>query len=370
MKVPFNKPYMPLVTIKGSDVLRTLGKNYQSCQRIFETELGFNRVIFTPSCTAALELIAITLNIQVGDEVILPSYTYVSTANAFALRGAKLVFVDTYQNHPSADLAEVEKAITSKTKAIVIVHYGGVAINYSNIKNLRKKYGIPLIEDAAHCLGSTADGYPIGKMGDFSAFSFHETKNISCGQGGAVIVNNQKYWIKANMISQCGTDKIEFIKGKVKFYSWKIIGSNYLLAEPLCAILLASLKERETINTRRVSLWNEYFRLLKPLAQNNDIQLPPNVEGGNGHIFYIITKTQKTRDQLINYLKTNGIEATFHYKPLHLSDNKIVHANRLKLRNTKTFGDCLVRLPLFYEMTDREQKWVIKSIIQFYKDLK
>lgn len=172
------------------------------------------------------------------------------------------------------------------------------------------------------------------------------------------------------MISQCGTDKIEFIKGKVKYYSWKSIGSNYLLAEPLCAILLASLKEREIINTRRVTLWNEYFRLLKPLAQNKDIQLPPNVEGGNGHVFYLIAKNQKTRDELIKYLKTNGIEATFHYSPLHLSGNKLVQGPVSPLKNTKTFGECLVRLPLFYELTDRQQKWVIKSIIRFYNELK
>jgi dTDP-4-amino-4,6-dideoxygalactose transaminase len=370
MKVPFNKPYMPLVTIKGSDDLRTLGKNYQSCQRIFETELGFKRVIFTPSCTAALELIALTLDIHAGDEVVLPSYTYVSTANAFALRGAKLVFVDTYHNHPTADLAEIEKAITSKTKAIVIVHYGGFAINYAKIKKLKKKYGIPVIEDAAHCLGSTAEGSHIGKIGDFSAFSFHETKNISCGQGGAVVVNNKKYWSKSNMISQCGTDKIEFIQGKVKFYSWKVVGSNYLLAEPLCAILLASLKERDVVNARRMFLWKEYHRLLKPLVEVKNIQLPPAVEGGNGHIFYILTNNQRTRDALIRYLKTKDIEATFHYSPLHLSDNKIVQTNRPKLKNTKIFGECLVRLPLFYELTDRQQKWVVKSIIQFYHDFK
>src|SRR5688572_5779821 len=243
MNVPFNQPYLSPVTLKGTDVLRTLGKNYDACRKEIKRQTGLRNVILTPSCTSALELVALALKIQPGDEVILPSFTYVSTANAFALRGAKLIFLDTYKHHPTIDLGLVEKAITHRTKAIIIVHYGGIAINYSDLKKLKKKYKIAIVEDAAHCFGAKSGNSTVGSLGDFATFSFHETKNISCGQGGALVVNNPKFWKDANMIAYCGTDKLDFIENRVSVYGWKGPGSNYLLAEPLCVILLASLKK-------------------------------------------------------------------------------------------------------------------------------
>ena len=392
MKVPFNEPFFATpLSNKGPDLLRTQGKYYQGCKKIIRKKLGFTNVILTPSCTSALELIALTLNIQAGDEVILPSYTYVSTANAFALRGAKLIFVDTYSNHPSIDISKIEQAITKKTKAIVVVHYGGMAIDYQLLKKLKNKYHIPIVEDAAHCFGAKSifktSGTPgaksifktseapgaksgkefIGSLGDFAAFSFHETKNISCGQGGAAIINNPEYVGRANIIAQCGTNKIDFINKKVSFYSWKSLGSNFLLAEPLCAILLANLKLMEKINKKRVALCKEYYDALFILQKRGLIRLTPFDSNGNGHIFYILTKNLVERNNLIKHLKLKGIEATFHYYPLHLTDYYKKNFITKSLKNTEYISDRIVRLPLFYNLASHQLEHVIKSILNFYK---
>jgi len=368
MGVPFNEPFMPSSVRESSDALRTLGSYYENCKKLIKKQLGFERVILTPSCTSGLELIALTLNIKLGDEIILPSYTYVSTANAFALRGAKLIFVDTLSHHPTMDLDLVEKNITAKTKAIVVVHYGGVAINYEQLKRLKKKYSIPIVEDAAHCFGSVYKNVAVGSIGDFAAFSFHETKNISCGQGGAVVVNNQSYWHKANLIAMCGTNKIDFISKKVDFYSWKTIGSNYLLAEPLCVILLAGLKSLKTINKTRAMLFENYHKELSTALKEEVEVVSPLQKGSNGHIFYLTTKNKAKRDQLIAYLKKQGIEATFHYSPLHLSEFYLRNGGKKKtLVNTESFGQTLVRLPLFYQLSKTQQQFVIKHVKGFFK---
>ncbi len=373
MIVPFNEPFLPAGSLKialnSADLLRTQGKYYEGCKKLITQKLGFKNIILTSSCTSALELIALSINIQPGDEVILPSYTYVSTANAFVLRGAKLVFIDTYASHPSMDIGKIEKAITKRTKAIVVVHYGGIALDYKGLQRLKKKYNIPLVEDAAHCLGSKSGKNFIGSVGDFAAFSFHETKNISCGQGGAAIINNPAFWDRANVIAQCGTDKIDFISKKVKFYSWKNLGSNFLLAEPLCAILSESLKLMKDINQKRMSIWKKYHQALVPLSEDGLIQLPPYDLEGNGHIFYMLTKDKKTRTDLIKYLKAQGIETTFHYFPLHLSSYYLKNGAKAYLKNTEYISDRLIRLPLFYRLTNQQQDLVIKNIRKFFSKL-
>lgn len=366
MKVPFNQPYISSVNFQNPDILRTLGKNYDRCKAEIKKQLGVSNIILTPSCTDALELAALTLDIKPGDEVILPSYTYVSTANAFALRGAQLVFVDTKYNHPSIDLTEVEKKITSKTKAIVVVHYGGIALDTTLLKKIKKKYKVPVIEDAAHCFGSLYGSNPIGTLGDMVTFSFHETKNISCGQGGALVINNKKYLEKAQVMAYCGTNKLAFIKNKADHYSWQNVGSNFLLAEPLCAILLASLKNAQKINKKRAGLWRKYY---KKLSKVEGIKLMPFVEGGNGHIFYLISKNLKERNSLIDYLRLKNIEATFHYSPLHSSAYALKNIGKSNLPNTENFGECLVRLPLFYQLTDAQQDYVVKEVTAFYRSL-
>lgn len=366
MKVPFNQPYISSVNFQNPDILRTLGKNYDRCKTEIKKQLGVSNIILTPSCTDALELAALTLGIEPGDEVILPSYTYVSTANAFALRGAQLVFVDTKHNHPSIDLTEVEKKITSKTKAIVVVHYGGIAFDIALLKKIKKTYKVPVIEDAAHCFGSFYGSSPMGTLGDMATFSFHETKNISCGQGGALIINNKKYVEKAQVIAYCGTNKLAFIKNKADHYSWQNLGSNFLLAEPLCAILLASLKRAQKINKKRSMLWQTYYHELNTVQGVNPM---PFVKGGNGHIFYLIMKNLKERNKLIDYLRLKNIEATFHYSPLHSSSYALKNIGKSNLPNTENFGACLVRLPLFYQLTEAQQDYVIKEVKSFYGTL-
>jgi len=367
MHVPFNQPFVTSVHIDDKSILRTLGKYYQRSVGFFNQKLGLKNIILTPSCTSALELVALCLDLHEGDEVILPSYTYVSTANAFALRGVKLVFADSLPNHPSIDPEEIEKKITIKTKAIVIVHYAGIVLDHEQLIALKKKYKIPVIEDAAHCLGTTINGKQAGTLGDFSTFSFHETKNISCGQGGCLVVNNNSYFDKCLMIAQCGTDKQAFIDKKVKWYSWKSLGSNYLLAEPLCAILLASLKKLKMVTQKRSAIFQTYHTKLSYLEKEGRIKLPPMIKGGNGHIFYLVTKTKAQRDNLIEYLKKQGIESTFHYYPLHKAE--FYNKRKVnKLPNSEKFGDTLVRLPLFYGLTSREQNHVIKSVKSFFEE--
>lgn len=371
MKVPFNEPYLPssglAPILKDPDLLRTQGKYYQQCIRLIQQELKFQHIILTPSCTSALELIALTLKIEEGDEVILPSYTYVSTANAFALRGAKLVFVDTYSHHPSIDIDKIEKAITKKTKAIVVVHYGGIAVEYNKLKKLKRKYKVPLVEDAAHCMGAKSDnGELIGSLGDFATFSFHETKNISCGQGGAVIINNPRYLEAANIVAQCGTNKIDFIRKKVDFYSWKSVGSNFLLAEPLCAILLANLRLMSKINQKRIGLAKSYHAKLLPLEKSGKISLSPFDKNGNGHIFYLLTKNPNERKSLIQYLNQKGVEATFHYSPLHQASYIIQKRAPKELKNTEFISERIIRLPMYFKLSSEKQNFVVAMIQQYF----
>lgn len=371
MKVLFNQPYLPKGNwnkeFSSNVVLRTQGKYYEYCRRFFNEKFGFKNTILTPSCTAALELIALALKIKPGDEVILPSYTFVSTANAFALRGAKLIFADSLPSHPSMDLEAAEKLITPKTKALVVVHYGGFATNYNHLQRIKRKYGICIIEDAAHCIGSKHGNKFIGNVGDFATFSFHETKNISCGMGGALVVNNEAYWHDANEISQCGTNKLDFISGKVGYYSWQSTGSNYLLAEPLCLVLSKGIKSIHKVAEKRRNLANRYKKLLEPLVKKGIVVATPLQEGGNGHIFYIVVKDEKTRNALLKHLLNDGVEATFHYHSLHQSDfyrsqySKISH-----LPNTEKFSSTLIRLPMHYYLSAGQQSQVVKSIYSFF----
>lgn len=370
-KVPFNVPYLPggdKKVYRNADLLRTQGVHYENCKKVLQEKFGYKRTIITNSCTAALELAALTLNIKPGDEVIVPSYTYVATANAFALRGAKLKFVDVNKDFASVDFNQLEKLVSKKTKAIVVVHYAGMAYHYDKLALLKKKFKIPIIEDAAQALGSYYKGKPVGSIGDMVAFSFHETKNISCGQGGALVVNNTSYFKKANQISMGGTNKNDFIQGKVKSYSWQTLGSNFLLAEPLCAILYLGLNKIEAVNRKRKRLWKNYYEQLTPLQQGHKIKLPHGDENceHNAHIFYIQTKNRKERDHFIAAMKRKGIETTFHYQPLHQSYFANENFNTKKLPNTEVVGNTLVRLPLYYDLTVSEQQRVIRNVQHYF----
>ncbi len=373
--IPFNKPfltgkethYMYMAVYKEAKISGN-GKYTQLCHDFFKKRYNFPQVLLTTSCTDALEMSGLLLDIKPGDEIIIPSFTFVSTANAFVLRGAKIVFADSYKNHPNIDANKIEELITEKTKAIVPVHYGGIACDMDKILKIAKKYNLYVVEDAAQAIESFYKGKPLGSFGDMAAFSFHETKNIIAGEGGLLVVNNTKFSQRAEIIWEKGTNRAAFFRGEVKKYNWVDIGSSYLPSEIIAAFLYAQLEELDKIQNRRIKLWERYYHNLKPLENKGFIKLPiiPEYASNNGHIFYITTENQTIRDALIAYLKKQGILAVFHYLPLHLSPfyrNK--HDNR-ELPNAVRFSQTIIRLPMFYELTFDEIDFICEKIYNFF----
>ncbi|MGI2258569.1 dTDP-4-amino-4,6-dideoxygalactose transaminase [Shewanella sp. GXUN23E] len=373
--IPFNKPPMTGNELKyieqamQSQKLCGDGKFGVRCQTWFENRLNTERVLLTPSCTHALELAAILIDIQPGDEVIMPSYTFVSTANPFVLRGAKIIFVDIRQDTMNINEKLIEQAISCKTKAIVPVHYAGVACEMDTIIAIANKYNLFVIEDAAQAVNSFYKGRPLGTFGDLAAYSFHETKNYSSGgEGGLLIINNRRFVERAEIIREKGTNRSLFFRGMVDKYSWVDIGSSYLPSEIQSAYLWAQLESYEEINNRRLMLWERYNNSLKILQDKGLIELPkiPTHCKHNAHMFYIKCNTLKVRQKLISYLKDNAILAVFHYIPLHSSIAGKIYAEFRGYDNyTTNESDKLVRLPLFFNMTIEEQDTVIKNILDF-----
>ncbi|MEW5676543.1 dTDP-4-amino-4,6-dideoxygalactose transaminase [Flavobacterium enshiense] len=363
MTIPFNKPYLTgKETVYIHDAVQTgkisgNGKYTQMCQQFFEEKYHFKKCLLTTSCTDALEMAAILLDIKEGDEVIMPSYTFVSTANAFVLRGAKIVFADSRKDHPGMDEASLESLITSKTKAIVPVHYAGVACDMDKIMELAEKYNLFVVEDAAQAIESyfiSKDGTrkALGSIGHMAAFSFHETKNIISGEGGMLVVNDERFIQRAEIIWEKGTNRSAFFRGEVDKYGWVDVGSSFLPSEVIAAFLWAQLENLNDIQAKRIQLWNTYCNQLKDWALINGIQMPfiPDFSTNNGHMFYLVCKDLEQRTKFINKLKEQGILSVFHYISLHESpfyNDK--HDGRI-LRETDRFSDCLVRLPLFYEL--------------------
>lgn len=367
--IPFNVPFIhPDVAnymqkaAKENNFFRNQGYYYQQVQKIMSKWVGHSRIFPTPSCTQALEIASMIIDIQHGDEIILPSYTYASTANAFVLRGAKLVFADVLSYYPSLDPKSVEACITPKTKAIVWVHYGGRATRPEEIITLSNKYNITLIEDAAHAIGATHNNRPLGTFGDMSAISFHETKNIGCAQGGALIINQHKWLEKAMQHIQCGTNRHDFISGKINAYKWMREGTNGILAEPLCAMLSCQLHHLETVTRRRKKLWNHYYHLLSPITEKG-IQICTPDKEDNAHVFYLMLPDKKTCTHYQQTLKEKGIHSATHYEPLHLSP--FMQSSKLNshLPNTDKFGISLLRLPLHHYITEDQQQYVANQIL-------
>lgn len=356
--IPFNKPYLTgnetlyIEEAARNGKLSGDGNFTKKCQSYFEEKYGFNKVFLTTSCTDALEMAAILLDIQPGDEVIMPSYTFVSTANAFILRGATIVFADSQHNHPGMDEDSIESLITSKTKAIVVVHYAGIACDMDKIKNLADQYNLFIIEDAAQAIDSFYKGKPLGSFGHMAAFSFHETKNIISGEGGMLVVNDEQFIQRAEIIREKGTNRNKFFRGEVDKYNWVDIGSSFLPSEITAAFLFAQTEQLVMIQQKRLLLWNTYFEELLFL-KNSGIELPhiPGYASNNAHTFYLICKNMKQRDAFINHLKTEKVLAVFHYLSLHASPYfKNKHDGRI-LANADHFSDCLVRLPMFYDLS-------------------
>ena len=370
--IPFNKPYLTgkeTTYIEEAVLSGKISGNgifTKKCQQFFETNYGIKRALLTTSCTDALEMAAILIDIKDGDEVIMPSYTFVSTANAFVLRGAKIVFADSRSDHPNIDETKIESLITSKTKAIVPVHYAGVACEMDTIMALASKYNLYVIEDAAQAVDSYYTGkhgkQALGSIGHLAAFSFHETKNIISGEGGLLAINDEQFSNRAEIIWEKGTNRSSFFRGEVDKYGWVDIGSSFLPSEIIAAFLWAQLENLQLIQTRRKQLWNQYYNSLQDWAVENNVELPllPEYATNNAHMFYMVCESLEQRTKLIAKLKTKNIMAVFHYISLHSSPFYVDKHDGRPLANVDHFSDKLIRLPLFYEL---EANQVIVQLI-------
>jgi len=343
------------------------GQFTKLCHKKFNTLLNNQKNLLTTSCTDALEMTAILADIQPGDEVIMPTYTFVSTANAFILRGAKIRFIDSRMNHPGMDEEKIEEVITAKTKAIVSVHYAGVACDMDKILALAKKYNLLVIEDAAQAIDSFYNNKPLGSIGDLGCFSFHETKNIQCGEGGLLAINDSKFIKRAEIIWEKGTNRAAFWRGEIDKYNWEDIGSSFLPSEINAAFLYAQLQELEHIQSSRKEIWNKYFKNLSELADLG-VKLPyiPDYASNNAHMFYLVCRDGKERTQFISHLKDNNINAVFHYICLHDSPYYYEKHDGREMSNAKRYEECLVRLPLWMGLSETEINYICNSIHQFY----
>lgn len=343
----------------------------KKCNVWFEERFNTPKALLTTSCTHAIEMAAILADIQPGDEVIAPSFTFVSTVNPFVLRGAKIVFVDIRPDTMNIDENLIEEAITDKTKAIVPVHYAGVSCEMDKIVEIAKKYNLYVIEDAAQGVMSKYKGQSLGTIGDFGAYSFHETKNYTMGEGGAILIQNKDHIERAEIIREKGTNRSKFFRGQVDKYSWVDIGSSYLPSELNAAYLYAQLEEAEMINNDRLKTWNMYYGGLKELEDKGCIELPiiPNDCEHNAHMFYIKCKNLKERTELIKHLKDNGVFSVFHYIPLHSSEAGTKYGRFCgEDRYTTIESERLLRLPLYYGLDSKDLKLVVSHVKDFFKD--
>lgn len=375
MKIPFNKPpYLGqesdyVVAAMQSDKLCGDGGFTKKCQRWFEENFHTKKALLTPNCTQSLEMAALLLNIQPGDEVIMPSFTFVSTANAFVLRGAKIVFVDVRQDTMNIDETLIEAAITANTKAIIPVHYAGVACEMDAIMSIAEKHNLFVIEDAAQGVMSTYKGRALGTIGHLAAFSFHETKNYtSGGEGGLLLINDKQFIDRAEIIREKGTNRSQFFRGMVDKYSWVDVGSSYLPSELQAAYLLAQLEQAERINNTRLNIWHSYYKAFTHLAVKKLCTLPsvPEDVKHNAHMFYLKLSNLEQRDAFITHLASQGIAAAFHYIPLHSSVAGLKYSRFNGKDNfTTSESEKLVRLPLWFGMTEQQVQHVIDTVTSF-----
>lgn len=381
--IPFNKPFL---TGKETEYIKDAvvsgkisgdGLFTKKCHTYFEEKYRFKKCLLTTSCTDALEMAAILINIQPGDEVIMPSYTFVSTANAFVLRGAIIVFTDSNVEHPGMNEDQIESLITEKTKAIVPVHYAGVACNMDKIMAIAEKYDLFVIEDAAQAIDAYYTGKegikkPLGGIGHLSAFSFHETKNIMSGEGGMLVINDDQFVKRAEIIREKGTNRSSFFRGEIDKYGWVDMGSSFLPSDIIAAFLYAQLEQLFDIQQKRLFNWNNYYNLLNSLAEKEYFKLPhlPNGSTNNAHMFYIVCRNITDRTRLIAHLKESGINAVFHYISLHKSSFYESKHDGRELAHADYFSDTLLRLPMYYELSVIDIKQITTSIYEFYESSK
>ena len=375
--IPFNKPFLTGKEIEYlSEVLHSRkisgdGSFTQKCHRFFEKKYSFKKVLLTTSCTDALELAALLMDIQPGDEIIAPSYTFVSTVNPFILRGAKIIFADSESATPNLDASKIESLITKKTRAIVPVHYGGVACDMDTIMKLADKYKLLVIEDAAQAIDSFYKGKPLGSIGHMAAFSFHETKNIVSGEGGLLVVNDDRFIKRAEIIREKGTNRSAFFRGEVDKYGWVEPGSSFLPSEMIAAFLYAQLEHIDPIQQKRKAIWNTYYDGLKSLEEKGFVKLPliHDYAFNNAHVFYMVCKNMDQRTALIDHLKAENIYPVFHYLSLHKSEYYAKQYKGKDLPNADRYTDCLLRLPFYVELSDDDLQRIISKIKKFYEAL-
>lgn len=377
--IVFNKPfltgkeahYMYQAVYTGK--LSGNGVFTKKCQTFFEERYGFKKALMATSCTDALEMAAILCDVKPGDEVIVPSYTFVSSALAFVRQGAHIVFVDSCPDNPNIDPDKIESLITDKTKVIVPVHYAGVACDMDKIMYIAEKYHLLVVEDAAQAIDSYYKGRPLGSIGHLAAFSFHETKNIISGEGGLLAINDRRFVRRAEIIWEKGTNRSEFFRGEVNKYGWVDTGSSFLPSETIAAFLYAQLENLDIIQNRRKALWKQYYEGLQHLEKARLLNMPnlPGYSTNNAHMFYLVCRSLDERTALIKYLKENGVMAVFHYLSLHLSDYYKAHYTEIPtLSQCDRFADCLVRLPMYYELKEEDIKIIVDLICAFYEGIK
>ena len=372
--IDFNRPYLTgdeekyIFDAVRKGKISGNGNYTKLCHSYFESRFGIFKSLLTTSCTDALEMSALLANIEQDDEVIVPSYTFVSSALAFVRERAKIIFADSLPNHPNIDASKIEELITPKTKAIVVVHYAGIACDMEPILDLAKKHNLLIIEDAAQAIDSKYKDQFLGTIGDFGTFSFHETKNIQCGEGGLLAINNPKYSTRAEILWEKGTNRAEFFRGEVNKYGWVDTGSSFLPSEIIAAYLYAQLEHLDDIQIKRKSLWNLYYENLSFLTTQGKILLPtiPDYATNNAHMFYILCANLEERSKLITHLKSRDIHAVFHYLALHKSDYYTLKYSGNELPNSIRFEHCLLRLPLFNDLTVEQVNEVCNAIISFY----
>lgn len=380
--IPFNKH---TITQLEKDLVMQSLDNDKICgdgiftkkvNELINQKFGIKNFLLTTSCSSALDLSAIILDLKSGDEVIMPSFTFVSTANAVVLRGAKPIFCDIKKENLNIDETKIEALITPRTKAIYVVHYAGQICEMDKIMKIAKKYNLYIVEDAAQAIGSKYKGKYAGTIGDIGCYSFHDTKNYTSGEGGAIIINNESFLSRAEIIREKGTNRSQFLRGEVDKYTWQDVGSSFLPSDLLSALLYAQLNRFDEIFEKRCAIWSKYYKNLLDLDKQGKIVLQPNTlytsnknTFSNAHIFYFLCKSEDERNALIQYLKQKGVQSTSHFEPLHCSPMYRRLRGSLpppKLTNTENCAKQIIRLPMFYDLKDDEIEYIIKLIKEFY----
>jgi dTDP-4-amino-4,6-dideoxygalactose transaminase len=374
--IGFNKPYLTgketKYILESVETRKISGDGLftKKCHEFFEKRFGFNKVLLTTSCTDALEMAAILINTKEGDEIIAPTYTFVSSVNAFVLRGAKIVFCDSESETPNIDIKKIESLITPKTKAIIVVHYAGIAVDMDPLMELGVKHNLYVIEDAAHSIDSYYKGRPLGSIGHLAAFSFHETKNVISGEGGMLVINDESFSERAEIIREKGTNRSAFFRGEVDKYGWVDIGSSFLPSDIIAAFLYAQLENLDDIQNKRKHIWNYYYDKLKDLSAKGLISFQeiPDYATNNAHMFYILCRSLEDRNKLIDYLKSKGIYAVFHYLSLDKSPFYKNKTGNHDMKNSDYYTDHLLRLPLYYELSDEDLNYVTENIKAYFEE--